>query len=117
MNKKFKVYFTEKNEIRMGSPFNHCKIVTEGFLISEIGSSGFQDILSWSPEMKYLALVKWEIGIENKPGFKIFILDPTLGKIVHITDRIEGICQSIEFSDDLLKFEIVNNPEKHRIIF
>lgn len=115
MEQKFKVKFIEKMEIRMGSPFNHCSIKTEGFLLPNIGSSGFQDIFSWSINYKYLALVKWEIGKKNKPGFVIYIVDPLKEKVIFSTDRISGICESLHLKNNHIEYKVLGEIEERKI--
>jgi len=101
------VYFTDKMEIRMGSPFNHCKLEFEGFNLSDLSKIGFQDICSWGQNHKYLILVKWNIMPNNEPGFNIIALDTEKEEIIFSSERVAGICTSLSLENNQLKYGIL----------
>lgn len=112
MKKDFKVNFIDKIEIRMGSPYNHCKVKFKGFKLPEMEEGGYQDLLSWSGDFKYLALVKWNINSRNEPGFNIYVADTDEEKIVFCSKRIEGICKAIKFINNDIKYTIIRNGDE-----
>lgn len=112
MTESIKVEFIDKMEIRMGSPFNHCKIKMQGFSLPELGEGGFQDLLSWGNDNKYLVLVKWNVNTRNEPGFNIYVADTNIEEVIFSTDRISGICKSVELIDNELKYVIFENGEE-----
>jgi hypothetical protein len=109
MKEQLKVEFTDKMEIRMGSPFNQCKLKTFGFSLPELGDRGFQDLFSWSIDFNYVALVKWNINTNNEPGFNIYVADTKMDEVIFSTDRINGICKSVELTGNQLKCIIFKN--------
>lgn len=72
------INFIDKMEIRMGSPFNHCKVEVKGLTLPELSVETFQDIYNWADDYEYLGLVKWNINDNNEPGFNIFVVDVNL---------------------------------------
>ena len=57
-NKKLKIRFINRQEIRMGSPYRCCGIRLYGAWIPDIPiDENYQDIKAWSDDGKYLALV------------------------------------------------------------
>ncbi|QDH80431.1 hypothetical protein FKX85_15830 [Echinicola soli] len=102
------VYFVDKMEIRMGSPFNHCKLKFEGFTLPELSEGGFQDIYSWDHNHKFLALIKWDIKADNEPGFDIVVSDTEKEEVIFSSDRIEGICTSLSLDNDRLEYSSIS---------
>ena len=89
------VTFCDVAEIRMGSPFNSCRLSLNGDWIPEIGLDDYQDKYAESPGKEYLALVKWDVK-QNNPGFRLVIVD-SRGRTVTTSSRVSGCCQSLEW--------------------
>ncbi len=111
MKQPFDVDFADKMEIRMGSPFNICKILFKDFVVPNFEPSGFQDIYAWNQDFKYLALVKWNINANNEPGFNIYVIDVLTKNIALYSDRIEGICKEINFLNDSIEYIVLKNED------
>lgn len=87
------VDFLDCGEIRMGSPYNECRIrLTLGWQ-PPIPTSGFQDLCAASPDGRYLALVRWDTP-NNEPGFIVFTLDNE-EQTVSYSPRQRGCCDKL----------------------
>lgn len=97
-----KVSFLNIEEIRMGSPWSVCKLNLEGEWVPELPEGDWQDITASSPDMRYCALVRWNVE-GNWPGFNVYIID-TDKQTVTANDRILGFCKDIRWEDG--RFEL-----------
>lgn len=64
-----------------------------------------------------MALVKWNINTRNQPGFNIYIVDTSIENVIFSTDRIRGICKSVEITGMELKYGIFENKEETESFF
>lgn len=106
----FEVRFTNIDEIRMGSPYNTCKIEIIG--ISNIklpATAGWQDKYAWTPDFKQLVLIKWNTS--NEPGFHFFIIDIESGesrespKVLGLLNNLSIIGKNIFYNKFLFNAE------------
>lgn len=61
------VEFLDCGEIRMGSPYNVCRIRLNLSWQPPVPTSDFQDICATTSDGRYLALVRWDTS-NNQPG-------------------------------------------------
>ena len=90
------VVFCDVMEIRMGSPFNSCRLSLKGDWVPKIELDDYQDRYAESPGRELLSLVKWDVDEQYNPGFRLVIVD-NRKKIVTTSPRIAGCCQSLEW--------------------
>ena len=88
--------FSGCEEIRMGSSFQICELDLKGRWTPNLPNYDWQNIYAQSDNKRYLALVAWDTE-NNEPGFKIIIID-SKNKSMSETKRINGCCESIEWS-------------------
>lgn len=103
MKQQLRVKFNNKQEIRMGSPYNMCEITFSGEWIPVLPKDNWQDIKAASANGRYIALVQWNTK-QNQPGFHIVRIDTQL-KNYHKTKRIFGLCQKVYWEDGKFKWE------------
>lgn len=121
--KPFDIEINIISEIRHGSPYNvaELKIIGKpGFKIKR--NNDWQNIQAWTDDNKYLALIKWDITL-NEPGFRIALFDSMKG-LLKKTDRIPGCCNTIKLNAELnIECEIFtliskpNEEKEYGIIF
>jgi hypothetical protein len=88
-SRSIRVRFVDLGEVRMGSPYNVCRVVLSGRWVPGLpdGGEGFQDIVAWSPGGGYLGLVQWAAG--RHPGFRVVVID-VQGRTLSRSRRIGG---------------------------
>jgi hypothetical protein len=92
------VTFHDATEIRMGSPFNSCRLSLKGDWVPKIDLDDYQDKYAQGLEKDLVCLVKWDIDEKNNPGFRLVLLD-NRKKTVTTSPRIAGCCQSLEWAN------------------
>lgn len=99
-SRPIRVRFVEASEIRMGSPFKHCRVVLSGRWVPELPDcgDGFQDLSAWSPAGEHLGLVRWDIDRNNEPGFRVLIVGLALRTVTQ-SRRVTGCCETLAWSD------------------
>lgn len=102
MKNKLKVIFSNRREIRMGSPYMRADLKIEGLDIV-IPDACWQDKFAISVNKKFMALVSFDLSY-NKPGFKIYIID-TDNKTITKTKRIFGLVNNISIVDRKIKID------------
>ena len=92
------IAFHDAMEIRMGSPFNSCRLSLKGDWVPKIDLDDYQDKFAESPGKELLCLVKWDVDEKNNPGFRLVLLD-NRKKSVTTSPRIAGCCQHLEWEN------------------
>jgi hypothetical protein len=110
----FEYSFSNRREIRMGSPHNVCDINIKPNNYIELPNYDWQDIGTISKDKKFVCFVAWDIK-DNNPGFRLIIIN-TKSKIIKESERKNGICESIHINGDFITFT-VTETEDLRIIF
>lgn len=93
----FRVEFDDAMEIRMGSPYNVCRIRVSGDWIPALPETDWQDISAWRADRGAVALVRWDVG-GNVPGFRLVILDSGR-KSIEVSDRVSGCCSYLKWKN------------------
>jgi len=91
------VEFVDLSEIRMGSPYNVCKLHLSGSWIPDLPGTDWQDLQACWDGGTLVALVRWDTP-GNRPGFRIWVLDGR-EKTVWTSDRYPGCCRNLEWLD------------------
>ncbi|RLC83959.1 MAG: hypothetical protein DRI37_09615 [Chloroflexi bacterium] len=100
------VEFYNCGEVRMGSPFNACKIRLRGRWIPELPQDvTWQDRIAQSPDGQYTALVYWDTP-KNEPGFRVVTVDE-LNKTVCQSERVLGLCKEIWWGNNQFEWAAV----------
>jgi hypothetical protein len=87
------VEFSHRAEIRMGSPFQTCRIHFSGEWIPELPAYGWVGLFTRSNDFRFLALAKWDTA-DNEPGFRVVIVDEVTRTVTE-THKMPGCCQSL----------------------
>jgi hypothetical protein len=85
-------------EVRMGSPYNSCKIELLGQNKIHLPKARWQDKYAWTNDSKKLVLIKWDFE-NNEPGFHLFYIDIETGKTVE-SKKISGLPNTISIVDN-----------------
>jgi hypothetical protein len=101
MENKIRISFSNRQEIRMGSPYMMADLHLDGLDI-EIPNACWQDKFAISKDKKFIALIGFDLT-DNESGFKIFIID-TEKKSITKTKRIFGLVNKISIDDRKIKF-------------
>ena len=109
MKQSLEIQFINKREIRMGAEFNICKLNIIGKVKPNLSGDDFQDILCWSLDFNFLALVRWNIN-NNNPGFNVYIINCKQNDVKK-SDRIEGCCESIEWVNNHFLYKCLKGRE------
>ena len=98
--KPIRVRFVEPIEIRMGSPYNACRVLLTGPWVPDLpdAGQGFQDVKAWSPSGEFLGLVQWDIP-QNDPGFRVLVVG-VRNQTLTRSRRVAGCCESLKWSAD-----------------
>lgn len=90
-----RVRFKDVGEIRMGSPYSICRLELSGGKIPELPETDWQDRRAYSPDKRFLGLVRWDTP-GNEPGFRIFTIDSARGTHT-VSRRIKGCCVKLSW--------------------
>ncbi len=101
MENKLKISFSNRREIRMGSPYMMADLHVEGLDIV-IPKACWQDKFAISKDRNFIALISFELS-DNEPGFEIYIIN-TNKKTITKTKRIFGLINNISIIDKKIKF-------------
>lgn len=101
MENEVKINFSNRNEIRMGSPYMSADLHLDGLDI-EIPKACWQDKFAISEDKKFVALIGFDF-MDNEPGFEIFIIN-TDKKTITKTNRIFGLVNKISIDGRKIKF-------------
>lgn len=93
-----KVRFSKKEEIRMGSPYNVCRVRITGDWVPDLPETDWQDIRAFRPDGTAVALVRWDTP-GNVPGFRLWIVDAE-ARTVETSPRFPGCCEKLEWRTD-----------------
>jgi hypothetical protein len=94
------VKFSNCYEIRMGSPYQICRLHLTGEWAPELEQRGWLPVHACSPDGRYLALAEWDTA-ENKPGFRLVLIDEER-KTVEVSQRVLGCCESLAWGEDAI---------------
>lgn len=100
MKNKLKISFSNKREVRMGSPYMMADLHLEGLDI-EIPNVCWQDKFAISKDKKLVALVSFELS-SNEPGFVIYLIN-TDKKVITKTDRNFGLINEISIDEKKIR--------------
>jgi hypothetical protein len=107
----FQIKITAVDEIRMGSPFNHCHIELVGSDKIKLSEAGWQDKYAWTSDSKRLVLIKWDFAT-NDPAFHLFLIDTETGKTKE-SGMFYGLPKSISIIGDKIKLtKFIYSKEK-----
>jgi hypothetical protein len=95
---KVRVRFEECEEIQAGSPYHACKLRLDGEWTPSLPADGWIRISAFSPDRRFTAVAHWDQR-DDSPGFRIFTID-SVDRSYEISDRIDGFCQSLAWSED-----------------
>ena len=101
METKIKISFSDRREIRMGSPYMRADLKVEGLDLI-IPKACWQDKFAISKDKKFIALVSFDLS-ENEPAFEIYIIDKDKNTITK-TKRIFGLLNKIRIVDRKIMF-------------
>ena len=82
--------FLNREEVRMGSPYNTCRVRLSGDWVPDLPADDWQDLAAWREDHGALALVRWHTP-GNRPGFRVWVLDPAR-RTAWTSDPVEGAC-------------------------
>lgn len=104
-SRPIRVRFVDPCEIRMGSPYNCCRVVLTGRWVPELPhrGEGYQDLSARSRAGDHLGLVHWDIR-NNDPGFRVVVIHISSRKVTR-SRRILGCCKSLKWSDGGFSYE------------
>ncbi len=113
MENKVKLSFSNRREIRMGSPYMSADLHLDGLDI-EIPNACWQDKFAISKDNKFIALISFDLS-DNEPGFEIYIID-TDRKTITNTKRMFGLVNKISIDNRKIKFnKFIYDKTKSRI--
>ena len=101
MENKLKISFSNRREIRMGSPYMMADLHLIGLNI-EIPNASWQDKFAISNDEKFISLIGFNLS-DNEPGFELYIID-TDKKTITKTKRIFGLVNNISIDGRKIKF-------------
>jgi len=101
IKRPFLIRITNVDEVRMGSPYNHCDIELAGFDKVKLPKTGWQDKYAWSDDSKKLVLIKWDFE-NNFPGFHLFLIDIETGQ-TRESPRLFGLPKNISINGEKVK--------------
>jgi hypothetical protein len=94
----FRILCISPQEVRMGAPYNSCKIELVGQDKINLPKASWQDKYAWTNDSKKLVLIKWDFE-NNEPGFHLFYIDTETGRTIE-SKRIFGLPNSISIVDN-----------------
>jgi hypothetical protein len=101
MESNIKIIFSNRREIRMGSPYMIADLNLVG-LQMELPQACWQDKFAISNDNKHIALISFNLS-GNEPGFEIYIID-TDKKTITKTERISGLVNRISIINRKIKY-------------
>lgn len=102
MQLMLKIKITNRDELRMGSPYNICNIELPDLKFIDLPKAGWQDKYALSNDSKTLVLIKWNLE-GNNPGFHFFIIDTITGAITR-SERIAGLVNEIHITGNRIQY-------------
>ncbi|HTZ72383.1 MAG TPA: hypothetical protein VMB47_00550 [Candidatus Aquilonibacter sp.] len=103
------VKVSNREEIRMGSPFQICQLTIAGVALPELPLDGWTPIFATSFDGTAVALTRWDI-LENKPGFRLILVKQGQTKIQE-SARISGCCESLVWAKDKIQWKAFPQSE------
>jgi hypothetical protein len=100
-----RVAFIDPQEIRMGSPFNVCRLVLEDGDRLSLPDRPWQDIHARSQGQELHALAYWDI--QSSPGFRVVVCSPVTGAI-HESQRFAGCCKALAWHGQQLQVSVLD---------
>jgi len=102
--RRLRIRFLNASEVRMGSPYNTCRVSLSGEWVPRLPNDGddYQDLKAWSEDQRHLALVRWAVRA-NQPGFKVVVIS-LAGRRVTQYRRRKGCCEAIWWKDGAFRF-------------
>lgn len=96
MDNQVKLSFSNREEIRMGSPYMSADLHLEGLDI-KVPNACWQDKFAISKDNKFIVLISFDFS-NNEPGFRICIIDTDRKAITH-TKRMFGLVNEISIDN------------------
>ena len=94
---KLRLTFEHCGEIRMGSPYQRCTLRLDGEWVPELERTDWVRVSAMSPDRRFVGLARWDTPA-NTPGFRVITID-CVGREVATSDRFEGCCQALSWTD------------------
>lgn len=115
-SRAIRVRFADVSEVRMGSPYNVCRVVLSGQWVPDLpdDGSGFQDRAAWSTDGDFLGLVQWAAG-RNEPGFRVLIVD-VQNRTLTRSRRIAGCCTSLIWSAGGFEYQALRHVSRRIVV-
>ena len=104
-----RVRFEECGEISAGSPYQSCKVRLDGEWAPSLPADGWIRVSAFSPDRRFTGLAHWDAR-DRSPGFRIFTID-SVERSYEMSDRRDGYCQSLAWSEDKFVPLIWNAPK------
>lgn len=101
LKSNLKIKFSNKQEIRMGSPYFIADINLDGIEV-KLPKAEWQNKYAISKDKKSIVLIGFDFT-NNEPGFKLYIIDVESKKITK-SKRILGLINNISLEDKIIKF-------------
>jgi len=95
MKNQMEIVFTDRRQVRKGSPYRVCRLRLAGRGWPDLDRGRYQDIQAWSDDRSRLALAQWK-PLGQAPGFVVVVADRARNG-VYRSMRMRGCCQSIRF--------------------
>src|SRR6266702_8812789 len=96
-------HFSHCHEIRMGSPFQICRLRLTGDWTPILEECGWLPLYCRSSDGRYWGLVEWDTA-GNMPGFRVVLIDENR-KSVDSSRRILGCCESLTWGDEVIHWQ------------
>ena len=90
---KLGIRFHHATEIRMGSPYQLCRIRWSGAWTPNLPTTDWQDWAVWREDGSVVALVRWDTP-GNQAGFRIVVID-CVARTVETSERFPGCCEAL----------------------
>ena len=112
INSDYKVQFSNRGEIRMGSPYYYADLKISNLEI-ELPKVTWQDKFAISKDSKTLVLVSYDLT-DNEPGFRFNIIN-TLTKSIRQSERISGLLNNLKINENIIHYNkfLFNKTEKN----
>jgi hypothetical protein len=92
-----KIRLRSEGEIRMGSPYQLCRLTIDADWEPELPFDEFDRRWAESPDGRFVALVAWDLGGVNFPRIRLVILDDELQQVT-TSDPLDGGCEELAWT-------------------
>lgn len=102
MDKQIFVSFSNKQEIRHGSPYMMAELHITGIEL-DLPNNEWQDKYAISNDEKWLVLVNFDLS-DNTPGFVFYIIN-LKSKKIKITERYFGLLNNVSIKEGKITYD------------